>query len=159
MSFGSNLKISQFLKSFRIHAADVIAHISASVQVASLQFQTRTRSPKQSTMSRNRRGVVLSDDEGTAPPPSRLSNGRSVSRTQTSRTPASRTSAAASEAPIILDRVAKLTPEDLDKIRILDRENRALRGLIMNAVSIISDTAVAVEELNVSGEHAEVLCG
>ena len=110
-------------------------------------------------MSRNRRGVVLSDDEGTAPPPSRLSHGRSVSRPQTSRTPASRPSAAASEPPIILDIVAKLTPEDLDKIRILDRENRTLRSIIMNAVSIISDTAVTVEELNVSGEHAEVLSG
>jgi hypothetical protein len=29
----------------------------------------------------------------------------------------------------------------------------------MNAISIISDTAVTVEELNVSGEHAEVISG
>lgn len=107
-------------------------------------------------MSRNRRGVVLSDDEGTAPPPSRLSAVHPESRSHKSRSSHSRPSAA-SETPIVLDTVAKLAPEDLDKIRLLDHENRQLTARITAAIATINETAVTVELLEDSADNKEVL--
>lgn len=121
-------------------------------------LQTPKRQTKHPEMSRNRRGVVLSDDEGPAPQLSRLSNGRSDPRSLVSRSSKSRPSAAASasETPVILENVTKLSPEDLDKIRLLHDENRRLTARITAAIGTINETAVTVELLEDSAANKEV---
>lgn len=83
-----------------------------------------------------------SDDEGE--PPSRNTH-RPVPRS-------SRPSEAIPELP----NVAKLSAEDLQRIRLIDGENRALKEKINNAFSTVGDAAVAVEELKLSNHRAEV---
>ena len=100
-------------------------------------------------MSR-RRGVVLSDDESSAPPPSRSSNARSAPRKERPR-------ASAPEAPPPdLKDVAKLSPEEAQKIRLLTADIQPLHQIVTTAMGVISDAAVAIEELPVSERNTEV---
>jgi hypothetical protein len=99
-------------------------------------------------MSR-RRGIVHSDDEELAAAPSRSSAVHSTSRNQSSRGP--------TEGPIPdLPAVAKLSPEEVQKLRLLMADHQATT-MITSAMNVINDTAVAVEELEVSDENKEVL--
>jgi hypothetical protein len=97
-------------------------------------------------MSR-RRGVVVSDDEAT-PAPSRTATSRSVSQKERPR---------ASDPPAPdLPAVAKLSPEEVQKVKLLLRDLHPLKAILTSSMSIVSDTAVAVEELQVSAENTEV---
>jgi hypothetical protein len=100
-------------------------------------------------MSR-RRGVVLSDDESSAPPPSRSSNSHSAPRKERPR-------ASAPEAPVLdLKEVAKLSPEEVQKLRLLTGDIQPLYQIITTAIGVVSDSAVAIEELPVSERNTEV---
>ena len=116
------------------------------VRVASPQPNTL----KQTLRMSRRRGVVLSDDDESAPPPSRSSNGRSASRKERPR-------ASAPEAPVPdLKEVAKLSPEEVQQLRLLTGDIQPLHQILTNAISVISDAAVSIEELPVSERNTEV---
>ena len=113
--------------------------------VLSFNVESRQSSPSINRVTRamsRRRGVVHSDDEGE---PSSRNSHRPVPRP-------SRPSEAIPELP----NVAKLSAEDLQRIRLIDGENRALKEKINNAFNTVGDAAVAVEELKLSNHRAEV---
>jgi len=61
------------------------------------------------------------------------------------------------EAPIPdLKEVAKLSPEEVQKLRLLTADIQPLHQILTTAMSVISDAAVAVEELPVSERNTEV---
>jgi SUMO ligase MMS21 Smc5/6 complex component len=102
-------------------------------------------------MSRNRRGVVLSDDESTAPPAKRArASDVRASTTRKSDTPR------VSEGTVNLPAVTKLPPEEIEKIRLLGGDTHGIHTRIMSLMTIIGDAAVAVEELEVSDFHTQV---
>ena len=108
-------------------------------------------------MSR-RRGVVVSDDEDTShpsrtPAPARTTaSSRSVSSRKEPRA-----STAVPEPPAPdLPSVAKLSPEEVQKVRLLLADIQPLRGILTSAMAIVSDAAVTVEELPVSTKNTEV---
>lgn len=52
--------------------------------------------------------------------------------------------------------MAVLSAEEVAKIRLLETENHALTQKLTSAMAIISDAAVAVEELQVTAANQEV---
>jgi len=99
-------------------------------------------------MSR-RRGVVHSDDEENTPvQPSRNSH-RPVARP-------SRPSEVVPPQIPDLPNVAKLDAQDLQKVLLIESHHRVLQEKLNNALNIVSDTAVAVEELKDMPQRSEV---
>lgn len=100
-----------------------------------------------------RRGVVVSDDEDSTPSSRqpRQSASRSGSRREVLR-PSAATDA---EVPS-LPSVAKLSPEEVQQLGLLSSDRRNLRQHIIAAMAVISDAAVAVEELKASAENSRV---
>ena len=110
-----------------------------------------TQTPLQSTMPR--RGVVVSDDEDSTPSSRqpRQSTSRSGPRKEVLRP-----SAATDVEVPNLPSVAKLSPEEVQQLGLLCSDRRNLRQHIIAAMAIISDAAVAVEELKTSAENSRV---
>lgn len=108
-------------------------------------------------MSR-RRGVVLSDDESTPTPrqPRPALSTRKVSRQDSSRA-TSRTTATAKVDYSDYPEVAKIENQQLELIRQLIGMNpNQLNTRLTAVMSVLADTAVAVEELEVSDENKDV---
>jgi hypothetical protein len=80
-----------------------------------------------------RRGVVQSDDEDDVRVPS------------------------AADIPNDLPVLGNLTAEDMNKIRLLEQNNVDVSARLVRVMTMISDTAVAVEELEVTKEHTETV--
>ena len=99
-------------------------------------MRDRVSSSELAAMSARRRGVVLSDDESTP-------SGRPTRTTE-------------SIQPSSLPVLTKLSNDDVQKIKLIDEENRLLKTRITAAISVIGDAAVAIEEFNASGENTEV---
>jgi len=103
-------------------------------------------------MARLRREIV-SDDEEPSVTPRRPTNSRASLRRDAPRASTEGTTA---EPIPDLPGVAKLAPEDVQNIRRITGDYTKIARLVGSAVAIISDAAVAVEELNVSAKDPEV---
>jgi hypothetical protein len=104
----------------------------------------------------------VSDDEQTpAPATSSRSRQSLASTSRPSKSKHSRESrdsrpTESIEADLDLPIVSVLSPEDVGKIRVLETETFGLTQKLTSAMSMISDAAVAVEELHVTAANHEV---
>lgn len=104
----------------------------------------------------------MSDDEQTpAPATSSRSRQSLASTSRPSKSKHSRESrdsrpTEVMEADLDLPIVSVLSPEDVGKIRVLETETFGLTQKLTSAMSMISDAAVAVEELHVTAANHEV---
>jgi hypothetical protein len=94
-------------------------------------------------MSRHRRGVVHSDDESTVPRPSKRARQSNPRNDQP-----------IDDTILNLPNVTKLPPDQVAKIRLLENDGHTLKQRILQAMVVISDAAVAVQELDKT-EHDE----
>jgi len=104
-------------------------------------------------MSR-RRGVVRSDDEDEAPTPAPSRRPDAAHNRLSKPTKPQQRRAEPDPAVLDLPNLAVLTAERAQAIREPDRLRERLAKAVENAMSIISDSAVAVED--VSDENSEV---